>query len=62
MLDQSTVHRVVKDKTNPQMQSVYLYFKGKKVIAIIKQTINNEQARCSTKILFTDSFSFALFI
>ena len=34
---------------NPQMHSAYLYFKGKKVIAIIKQTINKKQARCLTK-------------
>ena len=57
---QSTVHRVIKDKTNPQMHSVYLYFKGKKVIVIIKQIINKEQVRCWTKTLLTDSF--ALFI
>ena len=40
---------IEKDKTNPQMHSAYLYFKGKKVIAIIKQIINKKQARCSTK-------------
>ena len=46
---------IEKDKTNPLMYSAYLYFKGKKVIVIIKQTINKEQGRRSTS-------SFALFI
>ena len=31
------------------MESTYLYIKGKKVIAITKQTINKEQARYLTK-------------
>ena len=31
------------------MESTYLYVKGKKVIAITKQTINKEQARYLTK-------------